>query len=140
MIYNFIKQIKKCKPIAEGAGRRVYIIGDYVLKVAKNKRGITENQNEYYLYNNIDETIKTFLCPVIAINNKYLLMKKADLIDLETFDNRILPEVINIINLLYEKYNIDDFDLKYNFNWGMINNKPVIIDYGYNYFGECLEF
>jgi len=139
MLQDFIKQVKQQNNIKEGAGRKVYIFNDYVLKIAKNKRGLKENQNEYYLYNNADMTIKNFLCPIIDFNGKHLLMRKAELINLEKFEKEILPVVKHIIIDLYNKYNIDDFDLNCHFNWGILNNKPVIIDYGYNYFGEILE-
>lgn len=44
----------------------------------------------------------------------------------------------NAINYLMRKYDVDDFDLQYHFNYGMFQGNPVFIDYGHLYNNDCL--
>lgn len=135
---KLIKKTKKSNSIAEGSSRRVYNIDGYIIKKAKNNRGKIECKNENWLYNNITGNYKQFLCPVLYSDVNHIIMKKAELISPELFENFIEEKVRELIDYLWETYQMDDLDLRCSFNWGLIDNQPVVIDYGHNYFGESL--
>lgn len=120
----------------EGSSRKVYELDRYIIKKAKNKRGRMECHNEYWLYTNIPEEYKRFLCPVLYYKDGTIIMEKAKLVEDEYFKRYIESDFQYMIRFLFEQYGVDDFDLGYHFNWGVLNGQPVIIDYGNSYLGE----
>lgn len=55
-------------------------------------------------------------------------MKKANLIDFAYFEENIKKQFRPFIQILFKQYGVDDFDLSCSFNWGILDEKPVIID------------
>jgi len=51
----------------------------------------------------------------------------------------IIPVIGEFLDYMIKEFGMDEFDLVCNFNWGYFDGKPVVIDYGHNYFGENLE-
>lgn len=124
--------------IGSGSGRQVFDLGNgYVIKVAKNQAGIAQNKSEYKIsfYDRSDLFAK-----VIQVSNDFslLIMKKADKIKdisfvwkyfnvtnkMELFNSKELQNIKTSYNLL-----LGDFAREN--SWGMINGKPVIVDYGF---------
>lgn len=134
-----------------GTGRSVYLIGnEYVLKVAKNNKGIEQNKKEIEISN--VGIYKDIIANVIEYdkNGFYVVSQKADEISDELFndvtglqlqgflyylrldkkwdgDNK---EFYNKVNSLIKKFDLDRFDIANESSWGILNGKAVIIDYG----------
>ena len=126
------------KYIGSGSGRQVFDMENgYVIKVAKNKAGIAQNKAEYKI--SFDDNSDLF-AKVMKISDdfKLLIMQKADKIynilsvwtyfhvtsKRELFNSKELQNIKKRYNLL-----LGDFARKS--SWGMINGRPVIIDYGF---------
>ncbi|MDF2844410.1 MAG: hypothetical protein K0R00_2836 [Herbinix sp.] len=129
---------RKYTMIGSGSGRLVFDLKNgYVAKVAKNKKGLAQNKAEYKIEAMSDCDM---FAKITAISEdcKVLIMQKA--------------EQIKSISVIWKYYNVksnhelfrqsvfDDFGTKYRLlygdlcrksSWGIINNKPVIIDYGF---------
>lgn len=124
--------------IGSGSGRQVFDLGNgYVIKVAKNKAGIAQNKSEYKISSNDHSNL---FAKVIQASNdfKLLIMQKADKIynisyvwkyfnltsKMELFNSKELQNITRRYDLLLA-------DLDRESSWGMINGRPVIIDYGF---------
>ena len=124
--------------IGSGSGRQVFDMENgYVIKVAKNKAGIAQNKAEYRISFNDNSDL---FAKVIEISNDYdlLVMEKADPINnilyvWKYFDVRSKRELFNSKELqnIKKKYNLLLGDFARKSSWGMINGRPVIIDYGF---------
>lgn len=128
----------KCPVIGAGSGRRVFDLGNgYVVKVARNRKGVAQNYTEKDI--SIRDRSGLFAEILdISEDGKFLIMEKAELIT----DMRIVWNYFGVknnrelsrkkeIRELYVKYYLLIPDLFRSINWGMINKKPVIIDYGF---------
>lgn len=130
--------------IGSGSGRKVFDLGNgYVVKVAKNKAGIAQNKSEYKISRSDHSNL---FAKVIQASNDFslLIMQKADKINdisyvweyfnvtskWELFHSKELQKIKNRYNLL-----LGDFRRKS--SWGIINGRPVIIDYGFT--GEVVK-
>ncbi|WP_315078908.1 hypothetical protein [uncultured Clostridium sp.] len=124
--------------IGSGSSRDVFDLENgYVIKVAKNRAGIAQNKSEYNIsyYDN-----SGLFAKVVDVSNNFdlLIMEKADEIyDIsdvwEYFDvrgNRGLFSLEELKNVL-RHYDLLLNDLKRESNWGMIDGRPVIVDYGF---------
>lgn len=40
---------------------------------------------------------------------------------------------------LVSKFNLNDYDFEFHFNWGMYKNNVYLLDYGHNYLSEFLD-
>lgn len=124
--------------IGSGSSREVFDLGNgYVIKVAKNRAGVAQNKAEYNIshYDNSDLFAK-----VVQISSDfyYLIMEKAEKI-------YNISEVFKYFNVngkrgLYQLNEMQNIKINYNLvladfnrksNWGIINGRPVIIDYGF---------
>ncbi|MFJ7365781.1 hypothetical protein ACIQWQ_16930 [Peribacillus frigoritolerans] len=118
----------KYKIIGHGFNRVVYDLNNgYILKVAFSEVGLISNANEAYIYNNCNEKVKKYLCPVKEYGTGWIIMKKVD---------TNVPFAIKEYTKL--------FKLELNFLWcGIIpidlrldnvgyngNDEMVVIDYG----------
>lgn len=124
--------------IGSGSGRSVFDLGNgYVVKVAKNNKGIAQNKAELQIssedHTNIfAKTIK------VSEDSRLLIMEKAvrikDFSEVRKYfnvkSNRELFQ-LEEIQSIFPKHNLLLNDLYRTANWGMINNRPVIIDYGF---------
>lgn len=137
--------------IGKGSGRFVYDINnEYVLKLAKNTKGVAQNKTEIHLSNNeinneiISKTLEYDENGLYVIQEKATkitdnIFKEITNIQLQGFlyyirHNMIWdgnnPEFFNKVNSLIKKYNLDRFDIANEESWGIINGKVVIVDYG----------
>lgn len=124
--------------IGSGSGRQVFDMGNgYVIKVAKNQAGVAQNKSEYKISYNNDSNL---FAKVIQASNDFnlLIMQKANKIynisyvwnyfnvtsKRELFNSKELRNIKRIYNLLLG-------DFARTSSWGMINGRPVIIDYGF---------
>lgn len=124
--------------IGMGSGRMVYDLGDgYVVKKARNKRGIAQNKVEHKISANNNSKL---IAEVISVSDDYiyLIMKKADKIS----SSREIWNYYNVKNF-NELFSLDSFyeliknndlllpDLYRKSSWGIIDGRPVLIDYGF---------
>ncbi len=124
--------------LGSGSGRRVFDLGNgYVVKVARNSKGLAQNRAEY----NISQKDSSELfakIPKVSEGFELLIMEKAD-------NLMFLSEVLHHFNVgsFRELFSLKEFkhitrelglleaDLRRAKNWGKINGRPVIIDYGF---------
>lgn len=136
-IYKNIRQ-NAYRFIGKGSGRTVFDLENgFVVKVARNNRGIAQNKVEY----NISHADKSGLfaqIPVVSDRYIFLVMEKAEKINniMEIWDYfkvRNSKELCKITSIhdAVEKYGLLHYDLKRAEHWGMIKGKPVVIDYGF---------
>jgi hypothetical protein len=126
------------KFIGMGSGRIVYDLENgYVVKVAKNKKGIAQNKTEYKI-SLLDNTNLFAKVLDVSENFEYLVMEKAIKINdiyyvwkyFNVRSNKQLYRVKELQNISY-RYGLLLIDLRRPVNWGLLNGRPVIIDYGY---------
>lgn len=130
------KRSYKC--IGSGSGRRVFDLGNgYVVKVAKNIRGIAQNEAEYNISSMTDSHL---FAKIPCVSEKYglLIMEKAESIrDIsyvwKYFNVKSNRELLQVEELkdISSKFNLLLADFGRSVNWGKINGRPVIIDYGF---------
>ncbi|MGL4106650.1 hypothetical protein [Clostridium sp. LP20] len=124
--------------IGSGSGRDVFDLRNgYVIKVAKNMAGIAQNQTEYRISFNENSDIFAKVIKVSG-NFKFLIMKKAERINnfsevLRYFSTTNNTELLRLkeIEAIQRKYGLLGADLGRSSSWGIINGKPVIVDYGF---------
>ena len=124
--------------IGSGSGRKVFDMENgYVIKMAKNQAGIAQNKSEYIISANDHSNL--FAKVVQASNDfKLLMMQKADKIYnisyvLKYFNVTSKRDLLNSKELqnIKRSYNLLLADLDRKSSWGIINGRPVIIDYGF---------
>lgn len=143
MDYNYqiiIADIKsgKYNLLGTGSSRKVYDLDDgFVIKLAKDIRGIYQNEAEYKTYQSHKSSLFAEVIDV-SEDNKCLIMPKAKKI---TSISKVLRyyNVSSIRSLFrHDKLIISDIqnnglstnDLFRVTSWGFINDVPLIIDYG----------
>ncbi len=128
----------KYRYIGKGSGRIVYDMGNgLVIKAAKNRKGIAQNMEEYRI-SLVDDS--GLFARVLTVSNDYrfLIMDKAERIKDISYvwkcfrvrSNNELYQVSEIRDLS-EKYNLLIWDFGRAVNWGQIDGRPMIIDYGF---------
>jgi hypothetical protein len=137
VISNRIEQ-KSLPVVGIGTGRVVYDLGNgYVVKKARNRKGLAQNRAEYQI---ATRSRSDLLADVISVSDDYiyLIMKKADKVT--SFD--LVRSYYKVKNLR-ELFGLDKFyqliknnglllpDLYQKTSWGIINGKPVLIDFGF---------
>ncbi|EOS28757.1 hypothetical protein C807_03278 [Lachnospiraceae bacterium 28-4] len=124
--------------LGSGSGRRVYDLGDgSALKVARNAKGYAQNQVESII-SEMDDSDLFAKVLFVSPDNRYLVMEKADPVsDFSVIRNyfhvNTNRELFQLANFQYipHKYNLLAVDLCRPANWGLIQSRPVIIDYGF---------
>jgi hypothetical protein len=124
--------------IGKGSGRAVYDLGNgQVVKAAKNIKGLAQNREEFRI-SALDSSGLFARVFSVSDDYRYLIMDKADQIaDISYvwnyFHVNSNKELYNVRKLwdIADKYNLLIRDLGRSVNWGHINGKPVIIDYGF---------
>ncbi len=136
---ELINNLKKnnYKLIGSGSCRIVYDLGNgYVVKVAKDVRGILQNETEHSTYQSCKSD---FFAEILAVseNHRYLIMAKAKRItDIRTVLRYYKVQKMNdlIKRPLFaediESKKIGSGDLKRASSWGIVKDVPVLIDYG----------
>ncbi|WP_195990061.1 hypothetical protein, partial [Clostridium sp. D53t1_180928_C8] len=125
------------KYIGSGSARNVYDLNNgFVLKIARNIKGIAQNEAEFLIFN---ESKSPLLARVYFVSDdcKYLIMKKANPIKnekafLNYFNIENKKDIKNkkSIKEIHDKYNLVWADLYKITSWGRVNNRYVLIDYG----------
>ncbi len=126
------------KYIGGGSSRKVFNLNNgYVIKIAKNNAGIEQNKTEV---NISEKDMSGRFAKVVQFsrNYKYIIMRKAHKIkDISYIWNYFgvssKEEFYSLSEMkhLRKKYNLLLEDLNRASSWGIINKKPVIIDYGF---------
>lgn len=124
--------------LGTGSGRRVYDLQNgSALKVAKNVRGYAQNQMESII-SEMDDSELFAKVLYLSKDNHYLIMEKAEPIHnfaivrnyFKVSNNNELFR-LNNLNYIPRKYNLIASDLCRPANWGLLHDRPVIIDYGF---------
>ena len=129
---------KQYRLIGSGSGRFVFDLDNgYVVKVAKNRRGVIQNKAEYQIASTERSHVFAKIVEV-SEDFHYLIMEKAE--KLKSFsevwsyyqvnNNRELFRT-DVFRDILQKHNLLSVDLCRISSWGMIKNKPVIIDFGF---------
>lgn len=124
--------------IGSGSGRRVYDLKNgYVVKVAKNKRGIAQNKVEREIASMDHSDV---FAVVIAVSEDfvYLIMEKAEKVHhisevWRYFHVKSNHELFQVRELddITQKYHLIRPDLYKPYSWGICHGRPVIIDFGF---------
>lgn len=124
--------------IGSGSGRNVYDLGNgYVVKKARNQRGIVQNEAEYLIFN---DTRSELLARILAISddNVYLVMEKAKKINsmMEVWSFYHVKSardffLTDLFRRTASRYELLPNDLYRKTSWGIVDGRPVVIDYGY---------
>lgn len=126
------------RSLGSGSSRIVFDMGNgNVIKMAKNDAGIAQNISEYKI-SSIDHS-KLFAKVIQASKDfKILIMEKAEKINnisyiLYYFDFKNKSEMLKSKKLqkIRSNYNLLLGDLYKKSSWGIINGRPVIVDYGF---------
>ena len=124
--------------IGSGSGRKVFDLGNgHVIKVAKNAAGIAQNKSEYKISSNDHSNL---FAKVIKVSDDFrlLIMQRADKI----YDFSYVWKYFNVTSKseLFNSKELRNINRNYNLllgdfartsSWGIINGRPVIIDYGF---------
>ncbi len=125
--------------IGSGSGRHVYDMdNDYVIKVAKNRKGIIQNKAEEEIASKNKDTLYLAKIKAVSEDYLYLIMEKAERINsfTEVWDyykvknNRELFQIEDFRNIINE-CGLLTVDLQRKTSWGIIKGRPVIIDFGF---------
>jgi hypothetical protein len=139
-IYNMdIKEIsKRFQFLGEGISRAVFAVNDdYVIKVAKGREGLYQNKVEKYVFTHSGKDLRKYLCPIIWFKPDMLVMPRA--VPLSFFTSkkyldikkiRSEPEAFEDLKLLTKRFYLFYEDIVSVSSWGLLDNKPVLIDYG----------
>lgn len=126
------------RKIGQGSGRIVYDMGNgYVIKYAKNPKGIAQNRQENEIYHMYYDRI---FAAILAVSEDYrmLIMEKA--VPYQTgyalcryYDVHSLKELLQVpqIRRLIDVYHLIGADLIKISSWGDLQGVPVLIDYGF---------
>ncbi|MCK1983603.1 MULTISPECIES: hypothetical protein [Peribacillus] len=118
----------KYKMIGHGLNRIVYDLNNgYILKIALSEVGLLSNENEAYIYDNCNEKVKKYICPVKEHGTGWIIMKKVD-----TKVPFTIKEYTKLIKLELKllKYGIIPIDLRLDNVGYNENDEMVVIDYG----------
>ena len=124
--------------LGSGSGRVVFDLKNgYVIKAARNKRGIAQNKAECAIAKNDHSSM---FAKIIDVSEDYhfVIMEKADRIKsisevwryYKVRNNRELSS-LESFQKICSKHDLLMSDLYRRMNWGLVKGKPVIIDYGF---------
>ncbi len=124
--------------LGAGSGRVVFDLKNgYVIKAAKNKRGIAQNKAEYAIAKNDHSGM---FARIVGVSEDYhfVIMEKADRVKsisevwryYKVRNNRELSG-LESFQKICAKHDLLMSDLYRRMNWGVVKGKPVIIDYGF---------
>ena len=124
--------------IGAGSARKVYDLNNgFVIKIARNIKGIAQNEAEF-LISNDDESSLFSKVYFLSDDYKYLIMEKAngiksekELLNYFKIQNKKQLKSNEDIKEVHDKYNLVWADLYKFTSWGKIKDKLVLIDYGY---------
>lgn len=115
----------------KGSARIVIPINDqYVLKVAYNEKGISQNLNEYRVYKDMPVYYKRFLAQVKkadAINGTWLIQKRVSGIKKRNDNYEVLDASPKLERYLVDCFEVIRGDCD---QFGLIGKRKVLFDYG----------
>jgi len=139
--------------LGKGSSRYVYEINDkYVLKLAKNNKGIEQNKTEINIFKN--SKVKDILAKIIEYdeNGIFIVQERAESIindnDFERITNLQFDgflyylrhdkkwdgdnkQFYNKFNSLINKFDLDRYDISQKDSYGIINGERIVlVDYG----------
>jgi hypothetical protein len=124
--------------LGEGISRAVYAVNDkFVIKVAKGREGVYQNRVERYVYSHASKALRSYLCPILWYKSGMIVMPRATplsqlinnkFVDLKTI--RSEPTAYKDLLYLTKKFYLFFEDIESTSSWGILNNVPVLIDYG----------
>lgn len=124
--------------LGEGISRIAYGINDYwVVKVAKGMEGLYQNKVELYVYRHSGSRFRKYLCPIIWHRPDMIMMPRAiplskisrcTKVDLKSI--RPEPEAYKDLLAFTNRFYMLPEDIEATSSWGLVNNIPVLIDYG----------
>lgn len=129
------------KFLGQGASRMVYEFDEnFVIKISKNRTGKYQSRTENYIFNDIDEKYKKYFCPIVWYKENMIVMRKAlpftEMLGVSRgnifeFTN-IKPdsEFFQTLKKIAKHYDLLYPDIKTISSWGILDKKPVLIDYG----------
>ncbi len=124
--------------IGSGSGRYVFDLSNgYVVKAAKNRKGYAQNRAEYEI---ACDNHSDLFAPIVQVSEDFglLIMQKAERVSsmsevwkyFSVHSNSGLSRVPQIRKLC-DTYNLVFADFCRSSSWGWVNDKIVIIDYGF---------
>ncbi len=124
--------------LGAGSGRVVFDLKNgYVIKAAKNKRGIAQNKAECAIAKNDHSGM---FARIVGVSEDYhfVIMEKADRVKsisevwryYKVRNNRELSS-LESFQKICTKHDLLMSDLYRRMNWGVVKGKLVIIDYGF---------
>lgn len=127
--------------LGEGASRVVYGIDEnFVVKISKNKTGKYQCKTENYIYSTLSEKNKKYFCPIVWYKSGMIVMRRA--ISFSEILNRKHGSIFEYSNIkkdseffknvrkISKHYDLLYPDVKTISSWGILDDKPVLIDYG----------
>ncbi|WP_310602086.1 hypothetical protein [Anaerosporobacter sp.] len=130
--------------IGSGSSRSVYDLENgYVVKAALNYGGLSQNRLEHKIY--MQEQAPLF-APILTISEDamFLIMKKGERLSdlnqvLEYYQVSTMQQLIreDYFIKIRETYRLASGDLRRKSSWGMIDEVPVLVDYGYTGSRKC---
>lgn len=127
----FEKYNVEAEELGPGTNRMAVLIDGYVFKIAMDKWGKRDNDNEYAM----SEELQPFVIKVYETNTLITVSEYVTLISPEEFAEK-RSEILNILSTLAEGYLIGDvgYQPKNFTNWGYRDNGDlVILDFAYIY-------
>ena len=130
----------KYRYLGKGSGRIVYDMGNgRVIKAAKNRKGFAQNIEEYSIAQ-VDDSGLFARVLNVSDDYRFLIMDKAERIKdisyvwkyFRVSNNKELFQ-IKALRELSEKYDLLIWDFGRAANWGFIDGRPRIIDYGFTW-------
>jgi len=126
------------KYLGEGISRKVFAIDDdYVIKLAKDSDGYHQNRVEQYVYTQVNEHLRKYLCPLILFTPKCIIMTRAQPLSEIIKDKSVNIKTIRQektacrdLNYLAKKYYLLYDDIIDTSSWGKLEDENVLIDYG----------
>lgn len=122
--------------LGEGSSRAVFDLGNgKVVKAAKNEKGIAQNTVELQI--TVDDQSGIFArVRGVSEDFRYLIMDKAISVEdisyvWNYYKVRNNRELYRKLGGISSKYNLLVRDFGRSVNWGQINGKPIIVDYGF---------
>lgn len=131
----------KYQYLGEGGGRVIYSINNnYVIKLSKFYGGYRQCETEDYIYHNVQQHLKKYLCPVVWYKEDMLIMRKAIPLAKKRKEKHknafkflgVSKEDTLYINIqeLIENFNLLYGDIESLSSWGILDNRIMLIDYG----------
>lgn len=129
---------KHYPPIGSGSGRIVFDMKNgYVVKVAKNKKGLAQNKAELEIFSSAKSNLFAKIAGYSDDMTMIIMEKAAEIKDIYVIwsyfhvrSNRELLHVSELVSIA-NRHDLLLSDLCRPANWGRINGKPRIVDYGY---------